>query len=159
MIFVLLAALAYWLCRGGHQSVAVSPLDMLEEELYSFQNQQILLAQLIDALGSPNDSRELRANIMQMKQGLAVAESSISNRLQIEVEDHQLERMGVLEDSFFELKTSYFALLRHCVAAENIRLPEPEMPQSQTTAPDVQRFGNPHNSPALQNMPQQMSPG
>jgi len=146
--------------RGGHQSVAVSPLDMLEEEVFSFQNQQSLLVGHINALGSPADNPELRKQIMKMKQGLAMAESSISNRLKdMDVPDEQLERLGFLEDSFFELKANYFSLLRQCVSAENIRMPEPE-PQlpDRTSAPDVQRFGNPHNTPELQNMPYPQGP-
>lgn len=137
--------------RGGHQSVAVSPLDMLEEEVFSFRNQQIQLVQHIQALGSEEDGPALRKNIMTLKQGLAVAESSISNRIDMEVPEEQMDRLGNLEDAFFELKANYFSLLRQCVAAENsIRIPEP--PTTNHGGPDIQRYGNPHATPQLQNM-------
>ena len=139
--------------RGNHQSIAVSPLDMLEEELISFQKQQENLFACTTVLGGPQDSPELRGTIVELKQMLAVAESSISNRLKGEVSEYEIERHAVLEDGFFELKADYFALLRHCVNAEATPLPQVVVtPPSYNQGPDIQRFGNPHASPALQTM-------
>lgn len=140
--------------RGGHQSVAVSPLDMLEEELISFQTQQENLYALVCAIGTADDSVAVRQAITELKKILAVAESSISNRVKGEVPEHEIERHATLEDGFFELKANYFALLRRCVAAESTPLEgitEPPQPVM-TGGPDIQRFGNPHATPELQNM-------
>lgn len=132
---------------------------MLEEELISFQAQQEHLYGLMCAIGTADDSPALRKNIIELKQILAVAESSISNRIKGEVPEHEIERHATLEDGFFELKANYFALLRQCVSVESTPLSESNYtPPSHNQGPDVQRYGNPHASPALQTMQHSSAP-
>ena len=110
--------------------MAVSPLDMLQEEVNGFLNAQVTLLEYMDLLGGEYDCEDLRQKMMILKQALAVAESSISNRLKGEVTEEEAERHGQLEDEFFELKARYFALLRECIQAETIRLPQRQQDSS-----------------------------
>lgn len=104
--------------------MAVSPLDMLQEEVDGFLTAQLALLECMELIGTEEDGEALRAEMHTLKQALAVAESSISNRLKSdEVADLDPERHGALEDEFFELKARYFSQLRECLQAEATPIP------------------------------------
>src|SRR3990167_6739752 len=122
---------------------------MLEEEMHGFTASLGILQHYAEMIGSANDGLELRNKIIETKQGLSMAESSISNRIKSEFSPEEAEKHENLQEEFFEMKTNYFSLLRFCNEAEN-QVPISSLYGNGDTGPNIQRFGNPHTSPALQ---------